>query len=356
MKANTRRRFYNTAFRILFTLAVLAAAPVLTACSQKESAQNSVRDAGAETDASAPSAGSGMIVGFSQIGAESAWRMRNSESMQEAAQAAGVQLLYHNAEQKQENQIKAIRSFIVYQVDVIVFVPIVQHGWENVLNEAREAGIPVIVADRKLKLDDPSLVAGFIGPDHFEEGRQAARFLLAKYTGHPGPLQIFELRGTDGSSVCEDRAAGFRDVLAEDSRFHIVYSETGDFLRSKGREVVENFLTASGGFEFAGRPVDILFSHNDGMTLGALEVLENAGLCPGKDITVVSVDAEQAAINALRAGKINCVVECNPNLGPDVLALAERLVHGESISYFNSTPERTFSEFDDLRSIQPRGY
>ena len=227
---------------------------------------------------------------------------------------------------------------------------------ENVLNEAREAGIPVIVADRKLKLDDPSLVAGFIGPDHLEEGRQAARFLLAKYTGHPGPLQIFELRGTDGSSVCEDRAAGFREVLAEDSRFHIVYSETGDFLRSKGREVVENFLTASGGFEFAGRPVDILFSHNDGMTLGALEVLENAGLCPGKDITVVSVDAEQAAINALRAGKINCVVECNPNLGPDVLALAERLVHGESISYFNSTPERTFSEFDDLRSIQPRGY
>ena len=312
------------------------------------------RDSSNESVASGPE--KGFIVGFSQIGAESAWRVRNSESMQEAAEKMGIQLLYANAEQKQENQLKAIRSFIVYQVDVIVFVPIVQYGWENVLNEAVTAGIPVIVADRKLKLSDPDLVAGFAGPDNFEEGRSAARFLLRKYESSAEPVRIFEMRGTEDSSVTEDRAAGFREVLAGSNRFEIIYSESGDFLRSKGKELVENFIRENGGFVFDGEPIDVLFSHNDGMTLGALEVFDGCGIKAGSDVTIISVDAEQAMIDALKEGKVNCVVECNPDLGETVLALAEKLVNGEEIAYHTIVDGQVFTEFENYDSLPPRGY
>lgn len=298
----------------------------------------------------------GIIVGFSQIGAESAWRVRNSESMQEAAGKMGIQLLYANAEQKQENQIKAIRSFIVYQVDVIVFVPIVQYGWENVLHEAVTAGIPVIVADRKLKISDPGLVAGFAGPDNFEEGRNAGRFLLRKYPSVSESVRIFEMRGTDGSSVMEDRAAGFREIINGSSRFKIVYSESGDFLRSKGKELVENFIKENGGFVFDGHPIDVVFSHNDGMTLGALEVFDDYGIKAGTDVTIITVDAEQAAIDALKEGKVNCVVECNPNLGETVLNLAQELVQGKKIKYRTTIDGQVFTEFEKYDSLPPRGY
>ena len=342
----------------MHTVALIALAAVaqlfLASCSGK-GAQSPA--AGAEASAGKLAKdGGGIIVGFSQIGSESAWRVRNSESMKEAAASMGIQLLYSDAEQKQANQINAIRTFIVYRVDAIVFVPIVQFGWENVLNEARDANIPVIVADRKLRVDDPSLVAAFIGPDHFEEGRKAARFLLQKYEESEGPLAIFELRGTDTSSVSEDRALGFREALEGDGRFRIVYSESGDFLRSKGREVMANFINAQGGFVYGDEPVDIVFSHNDGMTLGALEVLEECGAEPGSAVTIVTVDGEQAVIDALKAGKVNCVVECNPNLGPASLSLARRAAAGETIDYFNTVPGRVFTEFDDLSSLAPRGY
>ena len=346
--------------RVAALIALAAAAQLFFASCGGKGARSF---AGAESgDAAQASAGKlardsgGIIVGFSQIGAESAWRLRNSKSMKEAAASMGIQLLYSNAEQKQANQINAIRTFIVYRVDAIVFVPIVQYGWENVLNEAREANIPVIVADRKLRTSDPSLVAAFIGPDHREEGRAAARFLLQKYEESEGPLTIVELRGTDASSVSEDRAAGFRDELEGDARFKIVYSETGDFLRSKAREVLANFVEAQGGFVYGDEPVDILFSHNDGMTLGALEVLEECGAEPGKAVTIITVDGEQAVINALKAGKVNCVVECNPNLGLASLALARRAAAGESVEYFNTVPGSVFTEFDDLTRLPPRGY
>lgn len=340
-----------------FFLAVLCS--LLVSCAdgddrRKEEADTSVRVV-TDTD-TAPDSETGLIVGFSQIGAESAWRVRNSSSMQEAAAKMGVQLLYANAEQKQENQIKAIRSFIVYQVDVIIFVPIVQYGWENVLNEAVAAGIPVIVADRKLKLSDPSLVAGFVGPDHLVEGENAARFLLRKYDGVPGPLLIFEIRGTDSSSASEDRAIGFRKIINADRRFKFVYSESGDFLRSKGKELVENFIREKGGFVFDDRPIDIIFSHNDGMTLGALEVLEEYGVNAGTDVTIVTFDAEQAAVDALKDGKVNCVVECNPDLGETVLTVAQKLSRGERIEYYTTVEERVFTEFENYDSLAPRGY
>lgn len=292
-----------------------------------------------------------IIVGFSQIGAESAWRTCNTQSMQDAASASGIQLLYDNAEQKQENQIKAIRSFIVYQVDVIVFVPIVQDGWDNVLREAKDAGIPVIIIDRKMRVADESLFTAFIGADHIEEGRNAARFLLKKFKDEDRNFRILEILGTEGSSVADGRSAGFREIINTDNRFTITASIDGDFLRSRGKEIAETYLQ-----ENPELPFDILFSHNDGMALGFIDVLNNTSIRPGKDIVIVSVDAEQAAIDALKEGKINCVVECNPKIGDLVIDMVKKLTEGKSIPRTTNISENVFTEWDDLSLLPLRGY
>ena len=298
-----------------------------------------------------------IIVGFSQIGAESAWRVYNSKSVQVAAAREGVRLLFSDAEQKQENQIKAIRSFIVYQVDVIAFVPIVQDGWDNVLREAKEAGIPVLVCDREIVTEDKSLYAGYIGTDSTEEGRNAARFLQRKYRDAEDAVSILELRGTDGSSASDRRAQGFREIIGEDSRFSIIYSESGDFMRSRGREIAKSLLDENDGqLAIDGRKVDVIFSANDGMTLGFLEMLESHSIVTGKDVCVVTVDAQQEAIDRLKGGTINCVVECNPDLGVDIIRLAKKLVAHEEIPRLSYVGGRVFTEYDDLSLIEARGY
>jgi len=295
-------------------------------------------------------------MGFSQIGAESAWRLGNTRSVMQAAEAAGIQLLFSNAEQKQENQIKALRSFIAYQVDVIAFVPIVSTGWDNVLREAKDAGIPVLVTDRKIHISDESLYAGFIGTDSVKEGREAGLFLLDKFAGQqPGEegkekeIRIAEISGTVGSSPAEGRARGFREALAGRPEFTVVYSGSGDFLRSKGYELMRELLKD--------KPrLDALFSHNDGMTLGAMDAMREAGLRPGRDIVIVTIDAEQAAIDALRAGDVNCVIECNPGQGPEIMRLAKILAAGGAVPPLIHVEERVFREGDDLSGLPPRGY
>lgn len=298
----------------------------------------------------------GIIVGFSQIGAESAWRTCNTRSVQDAAAEKGVQLVYANAEQKQENQIKALRSFIAYQVDVIVFIPIVTDGWDNVLQEARDAGIPVLVTDRKIAVEDQSLYAGFIGTDSLKEGRTAGQFVLEKFAAKresfgqtKEPITIVELFGTEGSSVANGRAEGFREVLKSYPEFQIIYSKSGDFLRSKGYELAVEFLEMYDD-------IDVIFSHNDGMTLGAIEAMEERGLRPGKDIVIITIDAQQEAIDALREGKVNCVIECNPKTGPEIIKLAQRLAAGETIPRLQYVHEEVFYETDNLSLIEPRGY
>ncbi len=290
-----------------------------------------------------------VLLGFSQLGSESAWRIGNTKSIQDAAKRAGVQLMYENAEQKQEKQIKAIRSFIAYQVDVIAFSPIVEDGWDNVLEEAKQAGIPVLITDRRINTTDESLIVGFVGSDFYAEGRRAGRFLLEKMAGQE-TVTIVEISGTVDSTPMRARGSGFRDELAGDARFTIVESVSGDFLRSKGKECMEGLLSRHA-------VIDVLFSHNDSMTLGAIEAIEEAGLAPGKDIVIVTVDGEQAAIDLLKEGKINCVVECTPLIGDMIMALAKRLAAGETIPRNIYSDERVFSEFDtDLDSLPPREY
>ena len=306
----------------------------------------------------ASEAGERTIVGFSQIGAESAWRIYNTKDMQAAAQKAGIQLLYTNAEQKQENQIKAIRTFIMYQVDVIAFVPIVQDGWGNVLEEARNAGIPVIVCDRRINSEYDGLYAGYVGTDSQEEGRQAARFLMRKYSGARGTVNIFELRGTDGASASDGRIQGFRETLAADDRFRIIRSESGDFMRSRGEEIAREILSANGGFSVGGERIDAVFSCNDGMTLGLLDVLSQQGIATGRNapITVVTVDAQQEAVDRLKDGLINCVVECNPEQGEVVMSLVKKLAAGEEIPKSTIVEGRVFTESDDLSYLPERKY
>ncbi len=345
----TRRQDYRAAARWLVALAFAGFA--LVSC------------APGKTSAKSKAKGDDIILGFSQIGAESAWRNCNTKSVQDAAAASGIQLLFENAEQKQENQIKAIRSFIAYQVDVIAFVPIVSDGWDNVLREARDAGIPVLVTDRKITTADETLFAGFIGTDSDREGIEAAQFLEDKFrarrplppsraSSRPrvGPVRVVELSGTEGSSAATGRARGFRSILGADKDFEIVRSESGDFLRSKGYEIMLKLLDEV-------PHIDALFSHNDGMTLGALDAMRERGIVPGQDIVIVSIDAEQAAIDALKAGEVNCVIECNPKTGPSIMDLTRKLACGQPIPRLLHVEERVFSEGDpNLDEIPPRGY
>ncbi len=302
---------------------------------------------------SAPSANApaenAVLLGYAQLGSESAWRIGNSKSVKDAAARAGVQLMFENAEQSQEKQIKAIRSFIAYQVDVIAFSPIVEDGWDNVLREAKEAGIPVLLVDRLVKTEDESLYVGFIGSDFYEEGRNAGLFLKkkAKDMDH---VRIVEIAGTEDSSPMRQRGKGFRDVLGDDPKYKILESISGDFLLSKGRECMEYLLE-----EYP--DIDVLYSHNDSMTLGAMETIEAAGLIPGKDIIIITVDGEQKAIDLLKEGKINCVVECTPLLGDVVMDLAKKLAAGQAIKRNTYSQETVFTEFDDnLDSLPERGY
>ena len=329
---------------IILILGVLLAVVALAGCKKKEAV---------ETEPAADR----LILGFSQIGSESAWRTRNTQSIMEAAEENGIQLIFDDAQQKQENQLKAIRSFIVYQVDVIAFVPIVEDGWDNVLTEAQEAGIPVIVVDRQINADQ-SLYAGFLGENGLEEGRRAARFLISKCSNTKGPVSILEMSGTENSSVVRERAKGFREIIGQESKFQIIHSEDGDFLRSRGKEIGENLINNSlrrDGLYYKGQKIDAVYSHNDSMTLGLLDSIENYGVNL-KNTIIISIDAEQKSIDALVAGKLNCVVECNPNLGPMLMDLVKKIAAGQPIPRITYNNETVFSENDDFSLYEPRGY
>lgn len=291
-----------------------------------------------------------LLVGYSQLGTESAFRLKNSESMREAAERRGINLILQNANQKQEKQIEAIRSFIAYQVDVITVAPNVETGWDNVLTEAKNAGIPVILVDRMMDTDD-SLYACYIGSDFILQGEAAAQYLMRKADDLGAQhLNVVEISGTLGSTPMMQRQQGFMDAIAGNERFTVLESVSGDFLISKGRECMQYLLDKYGS------DIDVLYSHNDGMTLGAIEVIEEAGLKPGEDILILSVDGEQAAIDLLREGKLNCVVECTPYLGELVMEQAQRLAAGETVERIIHPQERVFTDYDDLTDLAPRGY
>jgi simple sugar transport system substrate-binding protein len=299
--------------------------------------------------------GGKVVLGFAQLGAESEWRSASSESVIRAAEKYGIELMFENAQQKQENQIKAIRSFIAHRVDVIAFSPVVESGWDNVLLEARSAGIPVILVDRKIETNFTGVYVSFLGSDFTEEGRKAGRWLLEKFKDAEGQVRIVELRGTEGASPTKGRDEGFREIISGDGRFEIVRSLSGDFMRSKGRETMEHIL-AEYYNPAEGRTIDALFAHNDDMAMGAIEVMEKLGIMPGKDVAVISVDAQRSALEALKEGKINCVVECTPYVGERLMRLVTALASGDAIPPAIYSEETVFTEDDPPESLPVRTY
>jgi len=300
---------------------------------------------------SKPASGSDPIVlGFSQIGAESEWRTANTTSIQSAAPEAGITLRFSDAQQKQENQIKALRSFIAQRVDVIAFSPVVETGWETVLREAKAAKIPVILTDRAVQVSDDSLYLSLIGSDFVEEGRKAGRWLLENTKEVQGDINIVELQGTVGSAPANDRKKGFAEIIAADPRYKIIRSQTGDFTRAKGKEVMEAFLKAEG------KKINVLFAHNDDMAIGAIQAIEEAGLKPGTDITIISIDGVKGAFEAMIAGKLNVTVECSPLLGPQLMAAVKDVVAGKQIPKRIVTEESVFPKETAAQVLPTRKY
>jgi ABC-type sugar transport system substrate-binding protein len=277
-----------------------------------------------------------IVLGFSQIGAESEWRTANTESIKAAAKEAGIELKFADAQQKQENQIKAIRSFIAQKVDVIAFSPVVESGWETVLREAKAAKIPVVLTDRSVNTKDDSLYVSFMGSDFVEEGRKAGRWLVEKMKDQKGEVNIVELQGTVGSAPAIDRKKGFEEIIKADPKFKIIRSQTGDFTRAKGKEVMEAFLKADG------KKINVLYAHNDDMAIGAIQAIEEAGLKPAKDITIISIDAVKGAFEAMIAGKLNVSVECSPLLGPQLMAAVKDIKAGKPVAKRIVTEETIF--------------
>jgi simple sugar transport system substrate-binding protein len=301
---------------------------LLCSCDKKAS------DAGPSSTATG-SGKSKLVVGFSQIGAESAWRTAETQSIQDEAKKRGVDLRFSDAQQKQENQIKALRTFLAQNVDAIILAPVVETGWEPVLKEIKRANIPVILVDRGITVSDESLYTTLIASDFVEEGRLAGEWLVKKLGGKGN---VVELQGTPGAAPAIDRKKGFEQVMAKNPGVKVVKSQTGDFTRSKGKEVMEAFLKAEG------KNINAVYAHNDDMALGAIQAIEEAGMKPGTDIVVVSIDGVKGAFEAMVAGKLNCTVECNPLLGPAAFDAIEAVKSGKEVPKKTLVKDEVFDQ------------
>jgi ABC-type sugar transport system substrate-binding protein len=271
----------------------------------------------------AQDSGEGLTIGFSQIGSESAWRTAFTDAVKAEADARGINLLFSDAQQSQENQIAAMRAWLAQgDVDAIVLAPVLESGWDDVLQEAADAGVPVVIVDRNVD-SDPSLFVTRVSSDFVHEGRLAAAWLAAATSGK---CNIVELYGTVGSAAAEDRADGFRQVIDLFSNMNIIVSETGNFVRTEGKAVMESILSSTDPAEICA-----VFAHNDDMAIGAIEAIKEAGLVPAKDILIVSVDAIPDIFDSLDAGETNATVELSPFMGGPAFDAAIAYLNGEEL-------------------------
>ncbi|ANC31020.1 ABC transporter substrate-binding protein [Isoptericola dokdonensis] len=328
------------------TVAALSAVALfaLGACSSEQAGGT------AEPTGAAEEGGSGdetIAIGFSQVGAESGWRAANTKSIQDTLTAEnGFDLSFSDAQQKQENQIQAIRSYIAQGVDVIAFSPVVETGWDPVLQEAKSAGIPVVLTDRAVDSEDDTLYESFIGSDFVLEGEMAGEWAAEQYDGEG--FQVVELQGTTGSAPAIDRKEGFATAI-EGTDLEIIDSQTGNFTRTEGKQVMEGFLQKYDD-------IDLVFAHNDDMGLGAIEAIEAAGMVPGEDIKIITIDAVKDGMQALADGKINYIVECNPLLGPDLADIAKKVVAGEEVEKRIVVKDEAFDQEAAIEALPTREY
>lgn len=283
----------------------------------------------------------GLTIGFSQIGSESGWRAAETSVTKQEAEKLGIDLKFADAQQKQENQIKAIRGFIAQGVDGILVAPVVATGWEDVLSEAKEAKIPVMLLDRGV--DAPQdLYLTSVASDQVLEGRTAGDWLV-KDVGD-ADCKIVELQGTVGSTPAINRKKGFEEAIAGHANLTIARSQTGDFTRAKGKEVMEGFIKAENG----GADICAVYAHNDDMAVGAIQAIKDAGLKPGTDIKVVSIDGVPDIFAAMVAGEANATVELTPNMaGPAFKALSAYLTDGTEPEKFIITESKLYTPADN---------
>jgi ABC-type sugar transport system substrate-binding protein len=274
----------------------------------------------------------GITVGFSQIGAESSWRVAETESIRSEAGKRGVKLQLADAQGRLESQIAALHSFLAQGVDAVILAPQKKDGFEPALKELAEAGIPVVLVDRGLDCD-PSLYATLIASDFTSEGRMAAEWLIAHTQGE---VRIAEIEGTAGSDPAIERKRGFDGRIAGEPRMKIVKSLNGQFELPKGKEVMEAILKAEAG------KIDAVYAHNDDMALGAIQAIEAGGLAPGVHVIVISVDATKGAFDAILAGRLSCAVECSPLLGPQAFDAVEMALRHERLEKRTVVPDRVF--------------
>lgn len=283
----------------------------------------------------------GVVVGFSQIGSESGWRAAETAVTKQQAEERGVELKFADAQQKQENQIKAIRGFIAQGVDAILVAPVVETGWDNVLAEAKDAEIPVVLLDRGVDAPEDLYLTAVMS-DQVLEGRVAGEWLVEAVGEEE--CQVVELQGTVGSSPAINRKLGFEEAIAGHENISIIRSQTGDFTRAKGKEVMEGFLKAENG----GENICALYAHNDDMAVGAIQAIKEAGLDPGEDILVVSIDGVPDIFKAIAAGDANATVELTPNMaGPAFDVLAAYLADGTEPEKVIITESKLYTAEDD---------
>ena len=287
-----------------------------------------------------------MVVGFSQVGSESGWRAAETAVTRQEAEKRGIDLKFADAQQKQENQIKAIRSFVAQGVDAILLAPVVATGWDDVLEEAKEAEIPVVLLDRNIETSDDSLYLTAVTSDQVHEGKVAGDYLVGQVGSRE--CNVVELQGTTGSSPAIARKKGFEEAIAGKSNIKLARSQTGDFTRTKGKEVMESFIKAENG----GKSICAVYAHNDDMAVGAIQAIKEAGLKPGTDIMVVSIDAVPDIFQAMADGEANATVELTPNMaGPAFEALAAYKKDGTEPPKWIQTESKLYTQADDPKAV-----
>jgi ABC-type sugar transport system substrate-binding protein len=323
--------------------ALLAAAVTIVGLS----ACGSDSDAPSGDGASSSTGIKGAVIGFAQVGSESGWRSANTDSIKAAAAKYGVDLKFTSAEGDQTKQIASIKTFITQGVDVIAFSPVVETGYDAVLQEAKAADIPVILTDRAVDAD-PSLYKTFIGSDFIKEGEKAATWAKTEFANE-AEVNMVVLEGTTGSAPANDRKEGWDNVLGKETKFKTLGSQTGEFTRDGGKKVMEGFLAKYPN-------INLVYAHNDDMGLGAIEAIEAAGKVPGKDIKIVTIDAVKAGMEALAAGKINYIVECSPLLGDQLFDAASSVLAGKDIPARIITEEGEFNQAQAKAALPDRKY
>ncbi|HWS35376.1 MAG TPA: ABC transporter substrate-binding protein [Actinoplanes sp.] len=295
------------------------------------------------------SAADPFTLGFVQVGSDGAWHQANTRSIQKAAADAGYALDLRADGKMQEQQIAALRDLIGRKVNVIALSPVVESGWDGVLQQAKDAGIPVILTDRAVDTTDTSLYLTTLGSDFTAQGRKAGEWMIERFKDADGPVKIVEIEGTTGSAAANGRLAGFHAAIETDRDLEVIASKDGDFSREGGQKVMAGFLAKY-------PDIDAVYAHNDDEGLGAVAAIEAAGRKPGTDITIVTVDAGRAGLTALAEGRLDYVVECNPLFGPQLMDLVAKAAAGQPVPRRVSVTETAFDAEAARKALPTREY